>query len=108
MRVVIDMDEAGNIHFIDTDPANYILVEHPNGSGPTTVDKMLKHHDNHPKDREIGGWHVMNQLPGEDHPMTRWDRLVAACNHPDAHPQAKALALGQNDQGVVGGPGNQQ
>lgn len=94
MRVVIDIDSGGHEQWIDTDPANYPMVSHPDGSGPTTVDKMLIHHDSHPEDREKGGWHVFNQLPGETQPMSRWERLCAACNHPDAHPQAKALKLG--------------
>lgn len=94
MKVVIDIDQSGFEHFIDTDPSVWHKVEHPDGSGPTTVDKMLIHHDSHPEDREKGGWHVTNQLPGEDRPYTRWERLCMATNHPDAHPQARALKLG--------------
>lgn len=94
MRVVIDIDAEGHEHWIETDPEQYILVEHPDGSGPTTVDQMLLHHDLHPEDREKGGWHVVNQLPGEDRPYTRWERLCNATNHPNAHQQAQALKLG--------------
>jgi hypothetical protein len=94
MTVLVDQDEFGNSHFIETDPAKFHKVYHPdNQSGLVGVDVMLLHHNEHPEAREVGGWHVVNQLPGELEPMTRWQRLVNACNHPDAHPQAKALGL---------------
>lgn len=94
MKVIVDIDPQGNEHWIDTDPANYHQVEHPdNVTGKVDVDVMLAYHNQDPLSREIGGWHEVNQLPGETMPLSRWQRLVRACNHPDAHPQAKALGL---------------
>lgn len=93
MVVIIDRTPDGATHYMETDPANHHLVEHPNGSGPTGVDTMLKHHNDHPEHRELGGWHVARQLDGETEPLTRWQRLVRACNHPDATEQSRALGL---------------
>ena len=43
--------------------------------------------------RTAGGWGIVNQLPGEIAPMTRWARLVAAANAATADPLVKALNL---------------
>ena len=93
MRVVIHVDEAGREHWIETDPSRTFKVEHPDGSGLTDIDVMLKHHNLNPDARERGGWHLPGNIPGEEPGLTRWQRLVRACNHPDAHLQAKALGL---------------
>jgi hypothetical protein len=93
MVVIIDQVAEGHIQWIETDPALCDTVHHPDGSGLCGIDQVLLHHNNHPADREIGGWHVLSQLPGEPEPITRWQRLVRACNHPDATDQAKALGL---------------
>lgn len=97
MKVTLDIDAAGHEHFIDTDPSKYPMVYHPGGRGLTTVDQMLIHHDGHPDDREAGGWHEFTQLPGDIEPITKWDRLVMACNHQDADQQAKDLMLGSRE-----------
>lgn len=93
MEVVIDIDRNGMEHYIETDPGNAPPVHHPDGTGLTGVDQMLIHHNDHPDDREAGGWHIKNQLPGESEPLTRWQRLVRATNGPDATEQAKSLGL---------------
>lgn len=94
MMIVIDIDKNGNTHFIETDPTLYVKVAHPDGkSGMVGVDVMLRHHNQNPASRTLGGWDVVNQLPGETAPISRWQRLVAACNHPEATDQAKALGL---------------
>lgn len=94
MRVTLHVDESGNEHFIETDPSKYGLVEHPdNKTGLVGVDVMLRHHNANPEARERGGWNLPSDVPGEELGLTRWQRLVRACNHPDAHPQAKALGL---------------
>lgn len=94
MLVIIDIDQHGGTHFIETDPALYPKVQHPdNVTGLVGVDVMLIHHNANPAHRTIGGWDVMNQLPGEAAPKSRWQRLVDACSGPNATAQAKALGL---------------
>lgn len=94
MRIVIDRDAHGNEHFIETTPTVPFFVEHPDGSG-RKIDllTMLAYHNANVKAREIGGWHEVNQLPGEAAPMTRWERLVSAANQIDAPPELRALKL---------------
>jgi hypothetical protein len=95
MRVIFSVHEdTGAVNWIETDPTLYHQVRHPdNVTGHVGVDVMLAHHNENPDAREIGGWHTMTQLPGEDKPMRMWDRLVAACNSEEATEQAKALKL---------------
>lgn len=94
MIIVIDIDAHGNEHFIDTDPRVPFLVEHPDGSGrKVDILTMLAYHNTNPQAREIGGWHELNQLPGEEAPMTRWERLVREANHPLSPPELRALKL---------------
>jgi hypothetical protein len=93
MLVVIDRDPWGGVHVIDTAPSPERLVQHPNGSGPTTIDVMLVYINGDPSARDAGGWNVSNQLAEESAPLTRWQRLVRACNGPDATEQAKSLGL---------------
>lgn len=81
-------------HWIETDPTLYGKVEHPDRvSGLVGVDEMLKHHNQNPQAREVGGWHLPSEIPGDPRKMTRWDRLVEACNHVSATDQAKSLGL---------------
>ena len=97
MQVIIDIGQDGSVHFIETDPANYMKVQHPDGvSGLVGVDVMLQFHNQTPAARTAGGWDVMNQLHGESAPISRWDRLVAACNGPEGTAQAKGLGLKQS------------
>lgn len=94
MFVVIDVDSHGFTHFIDTDPLGYPKVSHPDGvSGMVGVDVMLKYHNLNPAARTTGGWDIVNQLSSEPAPLSRWQRLVAACNGSAATAQAKALGL---------------
>lgn len=94
MRVLIDVDPLGFTQEIETDPTQYHAVQHPdNATGLVGIDVMLRHHNENPQAREIGGWHVVNQLPGETEPITRWQRLVRACNGPHATEQARSLGL---------------
>lgn len=93
MRILIDIDEAGHTHWCDLSP-EYHKVEHPDGvTGLVDVRTMLQHHNHYPDDREKGGWHQLTQLPGETEPITKWQRLVRAVNHPDAPEELKALGL---------------
>jgi hypothetical protein len=93
MVVIIDQLPHGTVHWVETDPALCLPVQHPNGSGETGIDNALKHHNDHPEGRDAAGWHEVRQLEGETEPLTRWQRLVRACNHPDATDQAKSLGL---------------
>jgi len=54
---------------------------------------FLMHMNATKSDRTLGGWDVVNQLPGELAPMTRWARLVAAASALGADPVIKALNL---------------
>jgi hypothetical protein len=94
LRVVIDVDSAGGVHTVDFQDGNPKCVDHPNGSGEKIdIYTMLAYHNEHPEAREVGGWHVVNQLPGEIEPMTRWQRLAYACNHAVDHEELIALGL---------------
>lgn len=93
MYVLIDIDSHGFSHIIDTDPATAMLVAHPDGSGQTTIDVFLEYLNVHLEAREKAGWNVMNQLPGESEPITRWHRLIYAVSQPGADMQAKSLGL---------------
>lgn len=94
MRIVIDIGSAGEPHFIDTAPGRIPVAAHPTG-GPQPADWLawLTVMNANPVARANGGWGVMNQLPGELAPMTRWARLVAAANAATADANVKALAL---------------
>jgi hypothetical protein len=93
MRVVIDLGFRNSEQWINTDPSEYGMVAHPDGSGETTIDVMLKYMNAHPELREDAGWNIVNQLPGEMGPTTRWQRLVKVTNGPEATDQARALGL---------------
>lgn len=93
MWVLIDIDSHGCAHMIDTDPATAMPVGHPDGSGQTTIDVFLEYLNVHPDAREKAGWNVMNQLPGESEPITRWHRLIYAVSQPSVDVQAKSLGL---------------
>jgi hypothetical protein len=94
MKVIVDVDEAGNVHWIGVDEPHYPKVEHPDRkSGLVDTMTMLAHHNENPQAREDGGWHITSQLEGEDRPYSRWERLVAACNHPDAPDHIRKMGL---------------
>jgi hypothetical protein len=94
LRVVVDVDSAGGVHTVDFEDGDLKWIDHPNGSGvKVSIKTMLAYHNDHPDARELGGWHVLSQLAGEPEPITRWQRLVNACNHQDAHKDLKALGL---------------
>jgi hypothetical protein len=93
MLVEIDREGGWVSILIDTDPNEWWPVDHPNGSGKTGVDTMLKWHNDHPSDRTAGGWDIINQIAPETEAISRWQRLVRACNGPNATDQAKGLGL---------------
>jgi hypothetical protein len=78
---------------IDTDPEYYPQVMHPDGSGMTGVDVMLRYINVNPEAREAAGWNLPSHISGETEDITRWQRLVRACNGPNATDQARSLGL---------------
>lgn len=91
MFIKIDEDNAGYAQGIFHEAVNPAHFDHPDGSGKKTdIVGVLTHHNANPQSREVGGWHVLNQLSGESHPMTRWDRMVEAVGKlPQDHPLQK-------------------
>jgi hypothetical protein len=93
MLVVIDAFGEGHVQVINTDPELWFPVTHPDGSGITTIDVVLKYMSDNPMARQTGGWNELNKIFEETEPLTRWQRLVRACNGPGATEQARSLGL---------------
>jgi len=99
MKIVIDaqFDVHGvqiGEQFIDTsDPVLPQQHGAPIGTQYASWVLFLTHMNTVAADRLAGGWGVVNQLPGEAAPMTRWARLVAAANAATADPTIKAIGL---------------
>jgi hypothetical protein len=95
MRILIDMDITDNsnavqgYHYID--PESPGLVAHPDGSGQQVdYTTALTYHSQHPELHDAAGYLVTNQLPGEDSPMTRWDRFMAGVQTTPGNEKFKA------------------
>jgi len=99
MRIVIDADySAAGYHIADhvihlDSLAGNVVADPAGGALPVQVLVAMTHFNATPAARATGGWGILNQLPGEAAPMTRWARLVAAANAATADPAVKALAL---------------
>ena len=91
MFIVIDRDDNGFEQGVYVAHIGVNIFDHPDGSGKKTdLAGVLTHHNVNPQSREVGGWHVLNQLSGESHPTTRWDRMVEAVGKlPQDHPLQK-------------------
>lgn len=82
--------------FIETDPTKHPLPTHPlTGVGKVSWLDWLKHMDENPQSREVGGWHEETYVDGETTPKSRWQRVCEACNHPSAPADHQALKLGK-------------
>lgn len=80
--------------FYITDPAAHPVPTHPAAGRPCKDHfEFLAFMNQSPQARTVGGWDVITRLEGEIIGKTRWQRMVEACNHPDADAQHKALKL---------------
>lgn len=80
--------------FYDTDATKHPLPMHPAAGRPCKDHfEFLAFMNQSPAAREAGGWHEQTRLEGQHETMSRWERMVAACNHPSADAQHKALKL---------------
>lgn len=88
MVIPIDIDSAGNVHYVEVNESNPKDLDHPDNSGrKCDIVEMLTYHSSNPQAREVGGWHEVNQLEGEDRPYTRWERLLNGIKQlPPDHP----------------------
>lgn len=101
MKIVIDQvhdsvnGQLIGVMFVDTDPMHVPPPNHPTLPRIATdwIEWLVAMNTFTPAQRAANGWGVINQLPGEVAPLTRWARLVAAANAAGADAVVKALGL---------------
>jgi len=100
MKIVVDQivdpingDVVGTM-IVETDPTRCTPPQHPTlPRQAVNWAEWAAAMQLNPALRGPAGWGVINQLPGEAAPMTRWARLVIAANSAAADPAIKALGL---------------
>lgn len=98
MRILVDITkhDDGMVtahHWLDTEQTQNLPKHHTRDGNYVDMDEFLVALNADPDKRESGGWHVVNQLPGEEKPLTRWQRLLAVTNHPDSPLAVRILDL---------------
>lgn len=111
MKIPIDQEinaSTGAVeatHYLDLDTP--ISLAHPDGSGePVDMNGFLKYYIRNPEKREQAGYNIRRQLPGEDKPYSRWERIVKAIlaskEHEALRKEIESQADGKSEQPAHG------